>query len=100
MDDFGTGYSSLTRLRMLPVTELKIDRSFINELPRDETLPRIVLELASLFGLHTVAEGVETAEQLATLRALGCHAAQGYYLSRPVPASEIPALLTSALAAS
>ena len=97
MDDFGTGYSSLTRLRQMPVSEIKIDRSFIDELPEDETLTRIVLELATLFGLHTVAEGVETAEQLSALRELGCHTAQGFYLSRPVPGSDIPALLASAV---
>jgi diguanylate cyclase (GGDEF)-like protein len=92
MDDFGTGYSSLTRLRHLPVSEIKIDRSFIAELPGDDTLTRVVLELATQFGLHTVAEGVENAEQLAALRGLGCHAAQGFYLSRPVPGSDIAAL--------
>jgi diguanylate cyclase (GGDEF)-like protein len=92
MDDFGTGYSSLTRLRNLPVSEIKIDRSFIAELPEDDTLTRVVLELAAQFGLHTVAEGVENAEQLAALQRLGCQAAQGFYLSRPVPGSDIAAL--------
>ncbi|MGZ4616698.1 MAG: putative bifunctional diguanylate cyclase/phosphodiesterase [Actinomycetes bacterium] len=95
MDDFGTGYSSLTRLRHLPVSEIKIDRSFIAELSQDDTLTRIVLELATQFGLRTVAEGVETAEQLAALRHLGCDAAQGYHLGRPLPGADIPALLAA-----
>ena len=92
MDDFGTGYSSLTRLRHLPVSEIKIDRSFIAELPEDETLTRVVLELANRFGLHTVAEGVETAEQLTALRRLGCDSAQGYHLGRPLPPEGVPGL--------
>ena len=99
MDDFGTGYSSLTRLRHLPVSEIKIDRSFIAELPQDETLTRIVLELATRFGLHTVAEGVETPEQLAALRRLGCDSAQGYLLGRPLPPEGVPGLFAVAAAA-
>lgn len=92
MDDFGTGYSSLARLGQLPVTEIKVDRSFIAELPGDDTMTRIVLELASRFGLHTVAEGVENAAQLAALRRLGCDTAQGYHLHRPLPPEDVPAL--------
>jgi predicted signal transduction protein with EAL and GGDEF domain len=84
MDDFGTGYSSLARLRHLPVSELKIDRSFVAELDQDATLTRVVLSLAGSLGLLTVAEGVETADQLATLRRLGADAAQGYHLARPM----------------
>jgi diguanylate cyclase (GGDEF)-like protein len=92
MDDFGTGYSSLARLGQLPVSEIKVDRSFIAELPEDDTMTRIVLELATRFGLHTVAEGVESADQLASLRRLGCDFAQGYHLHRPLPPEEVPAL--------
>ncbi|MEO7981087.1 MAG: EAL domain-containing protein [Sporichthyaceae bacterium] len=92
MDDFGTGYSSLARLGQLPVTEIKVDRSFIAELPGDDTMTRIVLELAVRFGLHTVAEGVEDAAQLEALHRLGCDTAQGYHLYRPLPPEDVPAL--------
>jgi EAL domain-containing protein (putative c-di-GMP-specific phosphodiesterase class I) len=95
MDDFGTGYSSLARLGQLPVSEIKVDRSFIAELPEDDTMTRIVLELATRFGLHTVAEGVESADQLAALRRLGCDSAQGYHLYRPLPPEQIPALFAA-----
>jgi diguanylate cyclase len=91
LDDFGTGHSSLARLRDLPVTELKIDRSFVAELTRDSTLTRLVLSLAESLGLHTVAEGVETAEQLELLRQLGADAAQGYHLARPMPDHQLAA---------
>jgi diguanylate cyclase (GGDEF)-like protein len=95
MDDFGTGYSSLARLGQLPVSEIKVDRSFIAELPEDDTMTRIVLELATRCGLHTVAEGVESADQLAALRRLGCDSAQGYHLYRPLPPEQIPALFSA-----
>ena len=91
MDDFGTGYSSLARLRHLPVTELKIDRSFVAELDQDATLTRLVLSLANSLSLHTVAEGVETAEQLGTLRSMGAEAAQGYHIAGPMPEAELAA---------
>lgn len=84
LDDFGTGYSSLARLRRLPVAEVKIDRSFVAELGQDDTVARTVLSLARNLDLHTVAEGVETVDQLRRLRLLGCDAAQGYYLGRPM----------------
>jgi diguanylate cyclase (GGDEF)-like protein len=86
IDDFGTGHSSLARLRTMPVRELKIDRTFIADVLDDATLTRGVISLAQSLGLHTVAEGVETPEQLEYLRKLGCDAAQGFYLARPVPA--------------
>jgi diguanylate cyclase (GGDEF)-like protein len=89
IDDFGTGHSSLARLRHLPVSELKVDRTFVAELEHDDRVTRIVLDLARGLGLRTVAEGVETEAQLAALRVLGCDAAQGYLLGRPVPEAEL-----------
>ena len=95
IDDFGTGYSSLARLKHLPIDILKIDRSFVSEahLDRDAgTMVRAMVQLAKNLGMIPLAEGIETAEELAFLRALACPLAQGYLFSRPVPAGEIPAL--------
>jgi diguanylate cyclase (GGDEF)-like protein/PAS domain S-box-containing protein len=88
VDDFGTGYSSLAYLEQFPVDILKIDRSFVAALSEDDPagLARAVIQIAETLGLMTVAEGVESAEQAARLRALGCRAAQGYYLGRPLDA--------------
>lgn len=86
VDDFGTGYSSLSYLRQLPVTMLKIDRSFINDVPGDAAIAATVIALGKKLGLTTVAEGVETQEQYDWLRAEGCDQVQGYLISRPVPA--------------
>jgi diguanylate cyclase (GGDEF)-like protein/PAS domain S-box-containing protein len=86
IDDFGTGYSSLAYLRRFPVDELKIDRSFIADLdsdPYDATLVAAVIAIGEALGLRVVAEGVETAEELAALRGLGCQYAQGYLFARP-----------------
>jgi diguanylate cyclase (GGDEF)-like protein len=97
LDDFGTGYSSLALLSKLPVDVLKIDRSFVAGLPDDQasvTLVASIVELASAFDLVTVAEGVETAEQLAALRALRCRQSQGFFHSVPVPAGELERMLT------
>lgn len=88
VDDFGTGYSSLSYLRRFPVDELKIDRSFIDGVNRgaeDLALVRTVVDLGRALRLRTVAEGIEDAAQLATLRRLGCHVGQGYHLGRPLP---------------
>jgi EAL domain-containing protein (putative c-di-GMP-specific phosphodiesterase class I) len=96
LDDFGTGYSSLGLLSKLPVDLLKIDRSFIKGLPGDHTcmtLTRTIIGLASAFGLLTVAEGVETAEQFKLLRLLNCDQSQGYFHCPPVAAREIDGLL-------
>ncbi len=96
LDDFGTGYSSLGLLSKLPVDLLKIDRSFIRGLPHDLTsltLTRSIIGLASAFGLVTVAEGVETAEQLRVLRQLGCDQSQGYFHCAPLPVDEVDVLL-------
>ncbi len=89
VDDFGTGFSSLTYLKRFPVDVLKIDRSFVAGLcldPQDRAIVASVIDLAHAFGLTTTAEGVETDEQLAQLRALGCEQGQGYLWSRPLPA--------------
>lgn len=97
LDDFGTGYSSLALLSKLPVDVLKIDRSFVAGLPDDQasvTLVASIVELASAFDLVTVAEGVETAAQLAALRALRCRQSQGFFHSVPVPADELERMLT------
>jgi diguanylate cyclase (GGDEF)-like protein/PAS domain S-box-containing protein len=97
LDDFGTGYSSLTFLRELPVTQVKIDRSFVANLVRDPVAPHrgdqaiteSVVGLARRLGLETVAEGVESPDQLAELRRLGCDLAQGHLWSRTVPADRL-----------
>lgn len=97
LDDFGTGYSSLSQLRRLPITRLKIDRSFVAELPGNESSAAIacaVIDLAHAMGLGVVAEGVETEQQLEFLRARGCHEVQGFLFCRPLPADECRGVLT------
>jgi EAL domain-containing protein (putative c-di-GMP-specific phosphodiesterase class I) len=96
MDDFGTGYSGLSYLRAFPFDKIKIDRSFISEVGEGGDCMAIIRAIANLgsnLGIPTLAEGVETEEQLAWLRAAGCTEMQGYLISRPVPASEIAGLL-------
>ena len=96
MDDFGTGYSSLSYLRKFPFDKIKIDQSFVRELSdEDESMAvvRAVVGLGSSLGMVTTAEGVETADQLRTLRAEGCTVAQGFLFSAAVPAGEIDDLL-------
>ncbi len=95
IDDFGTGYSSLARLRDLPVEVLKIDRSFVAGLgtdPNDSAIVASIMSMALTMGLHVIAEGVEVPRQAEALVQLGCHHAQGYLFSRPVPAAEIAAI--------
>ena len=92
IDDFGTGHSSLGRLRDLPVSTLKIDRSFVADLPRDRGSAAIVtaiIQLAHSLGVQPLAEGIETQEQLDFLIAQGCRLGQGYLLGRPAPADDI-----------
>jgi EAL domain-containing protein (putative c-di-GMP-specific phosphodiesterase class I) len=97
IDDFGTGYSSLRLLGRLPVDTLKIDRSFVQSMadtPNAMTLVSTIVSLARAFNMQTVAEGVETAEQLQMLRLIKCDQAQGFYLGRPTPASHVPTVIT------
>jgi len=91
IDDFGTGYSSLSYLKKLPVYKLKIDRSFVTTLPVDPDIRAIataIITMGSALRLKTIAEGVESREQLDILRELGCDEIQGYYYSRPLPNDE------------
>ncbi len=95
IDDFGTGYSSLSVLKDAAVDVLKIDREFVRHIPNDSQssiLIGTILGMSKALGLEVVAEGIETEEQLTVLVAMGCHMAQGYYFSKPVPAEKIPAL--------
>ena len=97
VDDFGTGYATLKQLQRLPVHELKVDRSFVSGLHANrgnESIVRATIELARQLGLSVVAEGVETVAELRALAALGCDEAQGYYLSKPMPASEVTSWVT------
>jgi len=96
IDDFGTGYSSLAYLRRLPVTGVKIDRTFVANLghaPEDAAIVAAVVAMSDALGLATIAEGVETAVQLDALRALGCQYAQGYFFAEPAPRQAMDALL-------
>jgi diguanylate cyclase (GGDEF)-like protein len=93
LDDFGTGYASLTHLRRLPLSFVKIDQSFVQGLGTDREDERIVsavVELAANLGLRSIAEGIETRDQLDRLRSLGCDQAQGYLFARPMPAADAP----------
>jgi diguanylate cyclase (GGDEF)-like protein/PAS domain S-box-containing protein len=99
MDDFGTGYSSLGNLRAFPFDKIKIDRSFIGDLnktPDAAAIIRAVLSLGRSLGMTTTAEGVETRDQLAYLRAEGCIEVQGHYYAKAMPASEIETILSEA----
>lgn len=92
IDDFGTGYSMLQQLKRVPANELKIDKSFVQQMEHDEdarTMVRKTVELGHELGMRVVAEGVETEEQLLRLGGMGCDIAQGYLFSRPVPLQEI-----------
>jgi len=96
MDDFGTGYSSLSYLARLPVSELKIDRSFMRDLetdPNTQAVVTAVVRIGQSLGLAVVAEGVETAPQYQLLKGLGCDAAQGFYFARPMSVDAIEAWL-------
>jgi EAL domain-containing protein (putative c-di-GMP-specific phosphodiesterase class I) len=97
IDDFGTGYSSLAYAQRFPTQCVKIDRSFVDALEREDapeaSLVSAIVAMASALGMRTVAEGVETPTQEARLIELGCHAAQGYFYSRPVPSDALVATL-------
>jgi len=91
IDDFGTGYSSLANLRKMPLTELKIDRSFvmgIMDSDNDATIVKATINLAHNLGLQVTAEGVESKEIMAKLKDYGCDVAQGYYLSKPLSVTD------------
>jgi EAL domain-containing protein (putative c-di-GMP-specific phosphodiesterase class I) len=92
LDDFGTGHSSLSHLKHHPIDVVKIDRSFVSgvtENPEDAAIVTAVIAMARSLGLEVVAEGVERAEHLEFLQQQGCHWAQGYYFSKPLPAEEL-----------
>ena len=97
IDDFGTGYSSMSYLRRFPVDYVKIDRSFVEELGEetDEVVASGIVSLVRALNMKAIAEGVETAQQLARLQEMGCDLAQGYYFSEPLPREEVPALLAT-----
>ena len=96
MDDFGTGYSSLSYLRRFPFDKIKVDRSFVRQVPADPesaAIVRAIITMGACLGMSTTVEGVETAEQLAFTTAQGCDHAQGYLISRPLPAAAFAAFL-------
>lgn len=97
LDDFGTGYASLTHLQQFPVDVIKIDKSFIERIesndPKATAVIDAVIQMARRLGMTSVAEGVETPDQARYLRARGCNLAQGFFFSRPVPASEVASIL-------
>jgi len=96
IDDFGTGYSSMSYLKTFPVSCLKIDRSFVRDLPHnaeDAAITKAIIAMARSLKMEIVAEGIETFEQGEFLRTNGCHKSQGYYYSRPLPAAQLRELL-------
>jgi len=96
LDDFGTGYASLTHLRRLPLTFVKIDQSFVQGLgtnDEDERIVSAVVDLAANLGLRSIAEGVETDDQLGRLREMGCDQAQGYLFARPLAPESVAAAI-------
>ena len=102
VDDFGTGYSSLANLKRLPVDVIKIDKSFVMDMAidaSDAAIVRSTIDLAHNLGLRVVAEGVESHQAWTSLTELGCDLAQGFYVSRPLPAADIGRLLRERAAA-
>ncbi len=97
IDDFGTGYSSLSYLHRFPINILKVDRSFVSrigEMGENLEIVRAIVMLARSLGMEVVAEGVETAVQLAQMRAIGCEYGQGYFFSKPLDSEAATALLS------
>ncbi len=102
VDDFGAGYSSLARLRQLPFSELKIDRSYVTNCHKDKVnagLCETIVELGKRFGLKTVAEGIETMHEYHKLQGLGCHIGQGYLFAKPMPKGQFIGLMRNRLVA-
>lgn len=100
LDDFGAGYSSLARLKQLPFSELKIDRSYVMNCDRDQLnggLCETIVELAGRFGLKTVAEGIETQYESHKLQGIGCHVGQGYLFAKPMPKGQLIGLMRQRL---
>ena len=98
IDDFGTGYSSLAYLKSFPLDELKVDKSFVDDLPgsaSDVALVHTIIDLGHRLGMTVIAEGVETAGQLACLKQLGCDSYQGFLYSKAVPAAAFMDLLSA-----
>ena len=98
LDDFGTGFSSLSYLQRFPIDNLKIDRSFIREIPENQDsviLTHAIIAMANALGMSVTAEGVEKAEQMFFLTESGCQEMQGYYFSKPLPKDEFEQLLIS-----
>jgi EAL domain-containing protein (putative c-di-GMP-specific phosphodiesterase class I) len=92
IDDFGTGYAMMQQLKNIPATELKIDKSFVQEMNRNEgdlIMVQKTIEMGHELGMHVIAEGVETKEQLELLRLNGCDSVQGYFFSRPIPPKDL-----------
>jgi EAL domain-containing protein (putative c-di-GMP-specific phosphodiesterase class I) len=97
LDDFGTAFASLSYLRSFPFDTIKIDRSFVRDLPKKDDCAAIIESITSLarkLRMSSVVEGIETADQLAAASAAGCDEVQGYYFNRPVPSSQIGDVLT------
>ena len=92
MDDFGTGYSSLSNLNILPMSEVKVDKSFvqmIEERPENRIIIEMIVKLGDVLGFEIVAEGVENIEHLTILKTLGCYIYQGYYFDKAIPIEEV-----------
>jgi EAL domain-containing protein (putative c-di-GMP-specific phosphodiesterase class I) len=98
LDDFGTGHSSLSHMRDFPVDLIKIDRSYIEQIAKDEEIAALVagvIHLSCSLGLEVVAEGVETSQQFDLLRSMGCHFAQGYLLGLPVQSAGVAGCIST-----